>query len=465
MFTSFAQLASSLEASLSLDALQSSTTDTTKVEEEITSGLSKDVRNDRNEVHPKNSKGEKKSEDTEMRLVEEVSRISEMLRLKDAECLSVNVKLSEALDELQSGKLAYSDIKNELKEAKMTIKSIKESNDDQVNSTSREIVDLNEEIVKLKKCVAEKESLISSIQTKSTAKPLAENSDGGGGKLTEDNLHLQNENVALNVEVAEKLAMLHTAKEQIISFENLLDEAKSFRRQNEDQLVICKREISSLSEEIANIQSEKQKEKESYMTKLECSESTSLEQKKQYDSQIEASKAKITKLEIQISQQETSYEALKGASDRQSSNDAEKSSEMDDLYRSLSEASESIEHEKSLCSIAHAELAELRVSLAESSNALTELRANYEEKNKLVIDLEGTLNEKNKSISDLQAKQSTLTEKTKDIVKKYSEMKTKNQNLELSGGEKNAEANKSLQNKVQKVHIHCYYHSFHQLSH
>ena len=449
MFNSFAQLASSLEASLSLDALQTSTTETKKVEEETTSAVSKGIRNDRNEIHPNNKKGERSSEDTEMQLVEEISRISELLRLKDEEGISVNMKLSEALDELQSGKLAYSDIKNELKEAKSTMKSMAQASDDKMNSSAREISDLTDECSKLKKCVAEKENLINSLQTKPIVKPQADIVDGGEIQHTEDNLQLQDEIASLNMELAQNLAMLKSAKEQIISFENLLDEAKAFRRQNEDQLVANQREISTLKEELCNIQSEKEKEKELYGSKLESAETNSVEQKKQFESQIEALKAKITVLESHISQQESSYEALKGASERQSSTDAEKSSEMEDLYRSLSEASESIEHEKSLTTIANAELAELRCSLTESEKQLSELRGKNEERDKRILDLEGAINEKNNSIADLQAKQSTLTEKTKDIVKKYSEMKTKNQNLEQSGGEKSAEATKSLQNKVR----------------
>jgi chromosome segregation ATPase len=448
MFNSFAQLASSLEATLSLDALQTPTAETKKVDEETTSVVSKGVRNDRNEVHPNNKKGDRRSEDTEMQLVEEVSRITELLRLKDEEGLSVNMKLSEALNELQSGKLAYSDIKNELKEAKLTIKSMAEASDDKANSNSREISDLNEEITKLKKSVAEKESLISSLQTKPIVKPQADIVNDGEIQRAEDTSQLRDENAALNVEVAQNSAILQSAKEQIISFENQLDEAKAFRRQNEDQLVACQREITSLKEELSIIRSEKEKEYVLFGSKLESAESNTVEQKKQFESQIEAMKAKIAAMEIQINQQESSYAALKGASERQSSSDAEKSSEMEDLYRSLSEASESIEHEKSLSTIANAELAELRCSLTESNKQLSELRGKDEERAKQILDLERTIREKSEAIADLQAKQTTLTEKTKDIVKKYSEMKTKNQNLEQSGGEKSAEATKNLQNKV-----------------
>jgi chromosome segregation ATPase len=250
------------------------------------------------------------------------------------------------------------------------------------------------------------------------------------------------------VEVAQSLTILQSAKEQIISYENQLDEAKTFRRQNEDQLVACQREISSLKEELSSIRSEKEKEYVLFGSKLESAESDSLEQKKQFESQIESLRVKIAAMEVQITQQESSYAALKGASERQSSTDAEKLSEMEDLYRSLSEASESIEHEKSLSSIANAELAELRCSVTESNKQLSELKRKDEERAKQILDLEGTVSEKNKAIADLQAKQTTLTEKTKDIVKKYSEMKTRNQNLEQSGGEKSAEATKSLQNKV-----------------
>jgi chromosome segregation ATPase len=448
MFNSFAQLASSLEASLSLDALQTPAAETKKVDEETSSVVSKGVRNDRNEVHPNNTKEDGRSEDAEMKLVEEVSRITELLRLKDEEGISVNMKLSEALDELQSGKLAYSDIKNELKEAKLTIKSMTEASDDRINSSSREISDLNEEITKLKKSITEKESLISSLQSKAIVKPQADTVDDGEIHHVEDTSQLRNENAALTVEVAQSLTILQSAKEQIISYENQLDEAKTFRRQNEDQLVACQREISSLKEELSSIRSEKEKEYVLFGSKLESAESDSLEQKKQFESQIESLRVKIAAMEVQITQQESSYAALKGASERQSSTDAEKLSEMEDLYRSLSEASESIEHEKSLSSIANAELAELRCSVTESNKQLSELKRKDEERAKQILDLEGTVSEKNKAIADLQAKQTTLTEKTKDIVKKYSEMKTRNQNLEQSGGEKSAEATKSLQNKV-----------------
>lgn len=449
MFNSFAQLASSLEASLSLDALQTVTTETKKVEEETTSVVSKGVRTDRNEVHPNNKKGGRGSEDTEIYLVEEVSRITELLRLKDEEGISVNMKLSEALDELQSGKLAYSDIKNDLKEAKMAIKSMAEASDDKLNSSDRQISDLNEEVSKLRKSVAEKEYLVNSLKTKPVVKPQADVVDDGEIRHGEDNFQLQEENAALNVQVAQNLAMLQSAKEQIISFENLLDEAKAFRRQNEDQVVTCQREISFLKEELSNIQAEKEKEKELFGSKLESAESNSEEQKQQFELQTGALKAKIAVLETTINQQKSSYEALKGAVDRHSSSDAEKSSEMEDLYRSLSEASESIEQEKSISSIAHAQLTELRCSLTESNKQLIEMRVRDEERDKRIFDLESTINEKNSSITDLQAKQSTLTEKTKDIVKKYSEMKSRNQTLELSGGEKSAEATKNLQNKVR----------------
>ena len=124
---------------------------------------------------------------------------------------------------------------------------------------------------------------------------------------------------------------------------------------------------------------------------------------------------------------------------------------MDDLYRSLSQASDANEEVKLLHSVTQAELAALASELIEKKKSITELQGNLDERNASIMELESVVKERNTTIADLQVKQTTLTEKTKDIVKKYSEMKTKNQNLESAGDEKYTEAIKNLQQKVSQI--------------
>ena len=464
MFTSFAQLASTLEASLSLDSLQGAATGL----QEVATGVKKNQEGA--SIEPNNasakrsikpqleSVGSNKHDETEMLLVEEISRVSEILRSKDAECSALQAQLSEYQDDIQSRKLALSDLQDELTARKLSEKSLAQEHDDKMSSAEREIADLREEVDRQKKICNEKSAKILMLESELAAAPIRiETSEEFTTNSSNDQniAHLQHENSSLKREVAQNLSAYNESAVQIRTLEGLIDEAKTLRRQNEDKLVVSQREINSLKEIVENSLSESTRlgveksnlaeeydklveehsklEKESSKLGEDHSKLRDEYSKHQLDafSLSEATfaeaillKESLSVLNNEINKQKATNNALKEMCDKQTAADNEKTNEINDLCTSLSEVSDLVENEKKKTSV-------------------TELQ---------LSDMNKNLNEKNETITELQGKLSLLTEKMKDIVRKYSEMKTKNSNLEQTGGEKAAEILRNLQTKVDSCH-------------
>lgn len=433
-------MASSLEASLSLDALQNTITSTTgiKTGEETVAvddggakgfprpSVNSNLKGNSN-PYPNASNGH---EETEIQLVEEISRVSELLRVKDAECSTLQFQLAESKRDLQSGKLALADLTNDLKSAKSLEKSAAADSDDRANTAERIIADLRDEIIHQKKISDDKAAKLKTLQLElaeaskrekeASVKKEDSSESSFGDTKSDDNdalaQQLQHENSVLKRECTQNVDTIADFTDQIKSLEGLLAEAKVTSRLTEDRLITSQREVSSLKETIENIQAESamyriEKDKE-IMTMTSSNERIGRE--------IASLKDKIGTLESEITQQKTTNTDLKDMRDQQTAADTVKTSEIEDLYLSLSQASDNIERERSL--------------LTASTLELTAIQ-------KTVI-------EKDVTIADLQGKLTTLTDKMKDIVKKYGEMKAKNSSIEHAGGEKSAEMVKQMQSKV-----------------
>ena len=445
MFTSFAQLASTLEASLSLDALQVPADGTKKSDDNSTITKKKEAANDEKTSAP-NPRG---GDETEILLVEEVSRLSELLRSKNEECSTTMLKLSESLGNLQSQKLAFSDLSDELKALKVSAKLSSQDYDDKLSSAEREMCDLRDEVSRLKKVVDDGNEQRNLMQMQLSASPIVDTPDGGENSETEQNSQLHHENTSLKREISQNCISLSQAKQQISSLEGLLEEAKTSRRLNEDKLSKYERDLTSLTERLSTAESDRLSEVESYERKLKDMAEAETLLKSTHENNLTAITLAKSEAENALLQQKASYDTLNESFEKLNTANLEKISEMEDLYRSVAGASDSVEQEKSLRNKAQTELSNLREQLEEKSKSISELEFNLLQKDSAIEAFDTELSLKNSAISELQAKQVTLTEKTKDIVKKYSEIKAKNQSLELASGDKSAEALQQLQNKVE----------------
>ena len=444
MFSSFAQLASSLEASLSLDALQASTTGETKSTDNQSHG--KPNLTQKEELI--STDGHTTNEETELLLVEEVSRLSELLRLKDGDLTSLQVQHSEALGKIQSKELAISDVREELEALKLSGKSTIDALNEKYISAEREICDLKEEVNRLKKSSDEKSSVVTNLQALLLTASNSTNCNEGN---EENKSQLQIKNETLKLELDQLSTLLSYTKSEKAALEELLNGFKASTRTHEDQLTVNQRDLASLRAELSQVNLDWKNETESSRLALADAVTDRLKLETQYETEMNELKAQVILLEKNLTVQKDSYDALDAKCGKQISADAEKTSEMDDLYRSLSQASDANEEVKLLHSVTQAELAALASELIEKKKSITELQGNLDERNASIMELESVVKERNTTIADLQVKQTTLTEKTKDIVKKYSEMKTKNQNLESAGDEKYTEAIKNLQQKVSQI--------------
>ena len=467
MFTSFAQLASTLEASLSLDSLQGAAAGL----QEVATGIKKSAEGINVEADKTSSKEcsklqensllSDKHDETEVLLIEEISRVRELLRAKDEECSLLQAQVSEFRDDTQSRKLAFSDLQDELKATKLSQETFTADNDDRMNTAGRQISDLREENGRLKTFADEKSAKLLALQSELAAVPIrvVENSDNSmsNDNCDENLAQLRHENLSLKRESAQNLCAFNDGIVQIKKLEALIDEAKSLRRQNEDQLVASQREIDSLNKKMEIVLSgstkqdevrqqlvvEHSKLKEEHLN-LHEEHSTLVEEhsrlrEKYARFEVESSsksetsssemtilKEKLTTFENDLHQQKAINNALKEIRDKQILIDNEKSHEINDLCTSLSELSDAVENEKN-----------------------KNLAVNLE-----ITDLNKDISDKNEKITDLQSKLNLLTEKMKDIVRKYGEMKTKYSNLEQTGGEKTIEISKNLQTKVGRYNTY-----------
>jgi chromosome segregation ATPase len=455
MFTSFAQLASTLEASLSLDALQVPADGTKKSDDNSNITNKKETAKDEKPL-ASNPRG---ADETEILLVEEVSRLSELLRSKNEECSTTMSKLSESLGNLQSQKLAFSDLSDELKALKVSSKLSSQDYEDKLSSAGREMCDLRDEVSRLQKVVEDGNEQRNLMQMQLSASPIVDVPDAGENSETEQSSQLHHENASLKREISQNSISLSQAKQQISSLEGLLEDAKTSRRLNEDKLSKYERDLASLTERLSTAESDRLSEVESYEKKLKDMAATESMLESTHASNIAAITFAKSEAENALLQQKASYDALNESFVKLNKANLEKISEMEDLYRSVAGASDSVEQEKSLRNIAQTELSNLREQLEEKSKSISELQHNLAQKDSSIEALDKELSLKNSAIAELQAKQVTLTEKTKDIVKKYSEIKAKNQSLELASGDKSAEALQQLQNKVKYAqlidHLHA----------
>lgn len=453
MFTSFAQLASTLEASLSLDALQVPAEGTKKNDDNTNTTRKKEAAKD-DKPMANNPSG---ADETEILLVEEVSRLSELLRSKNEECSTTMSKLSESLGTMQSQKLAFSDLNDELKALKVSAKLSSQDYDDKVSSAEREMCDLRDEVSRLKKVVDDGNEQRDLMQIQLSASPIVDAPDVGENRVAEQSSQLHHENTSLKREISQKSISLSQSKQQISSLEGLLEDAKTSRRLNEDKLSKYERDLATLTEKLSIAESDRLKEDESYERKLNYMAEAESLLESAHEKNLTAITLAKSEAENALLQQKASYDALNDSFAKLNTANLEKISEMEDLYRSVAGASDSVEQEKSLRNKAQTELSNLREQLEEKSKSISELQFNLIQKDSAIESLDKEISLKNNAISELQAKQVTLTEKTKDIVKKYSEIKAKNQSLELASGDKNAETLQQLQNKVKNAqHIDLY---------
>ena len=461
MFTSFAQLASTLEASLSLDALQVPADGTKKSDDNSSITKKKEATKDEKASAP-NPRG---ADETEILLVEEVSRLSELLRSKNEECSTTMSKLSESLGNLQSQKLAFSDLNDELKALKVSAKLSSQDYDDKLSSTEREMCDLRDEVSRLKKVVDDGNEQRDLMQMQLSASPVVDTPDGGENNETEQSSQLHHENTSLKREISQNSISLSQAKQQISSLEGLLEEAKTSRRLNEDKLSKYERDLASLTERLSIAESDRMSVVESYERKLKDMAVTESLLKSKHENNLTAITLARSEAENALLQQKASYDTLNESFEKLNMANMEKISEMEDLYRSVAGASDSVEQEKSLRNKAQTELSNLREQLEEKSKSISELQLNLAQRDSSIVALDKERFLKNNTISELQAKQVTLTEKTKDIVKKYSEIKAKNQSLELASGDKSADALQQLQNKVKSAQLIDFYMTYSTFNH
>ena len=420
MFTSFAQLASSLEASLSLDNLQNTPAGAKKSDGELSNSVP-DISNGKTGPKPfQNHEGSKEQEDTEFRLVEEISRVSELLRAKGLENDALNSQLNEVKNEAQARKLAFCDLQDEYKLLKSLEKSAADESDDRASSAQREIVDLREELNRQVKSSEDKSSKILSLQSELSAASSLNVTNAAEHSSGDNNDHallqLQHENASLKREISQFSNSLNESTEHVRSLDVLMEEAKTLRRTQEDQLTSSSREIKSLKDDLQSVKNDLH----NYQLESARLQEESL---KEYLNEKISLQEIIGTLEAEVLQQKAINNALREMREKQSTADAEKTLEMEDLYRSLSQASDTAEQEKCLLITTQSEIKNLNI----------------------------IINDKNDIITDLQSKLTTLTDKMKDLVKKYGELKTKNSNLEQTGGEKSAEISKNLQGKVRVV--------------
>ena len=446
MFTSFAQLASTLEATLSLDALQAPASGAKKNDDNPSLTIKKEAGKD--DALAPNPRG---AGETEILLVEEVSRLSELLRLKSDECTTNSSKLSESIGILQAQKLAFSDLNEELRAAKLSAKLNSQDYDDKLSSADREMCDLRDEATRLRNVVDDGNEQRNLMQMQLSSNTVVKSLDDGENLDTEQSSQMYQENSSLKLEISQNQVSLNQSKQQISSLEGLLQDAKAARRLNEDKLSKFERDLASLAEKLSCAKSHGLAQVESYESKLKEIVEAKLIMKSGYEDNVTSLTAAKQELESALLQQKASYNFLNESFEKLKTADLEKSSEMEDLYRSVSGASDSVEEEKSLRNKAQTELSNFRDQLLEKNKSISELQSNISQKDSTIEDLRKELSLKNNTIAELQAKQVTLTEKTKDIVKKYSEMKAKNQSLEVASGDKSAETLQQLQNKVRFV--------------
>ena len=473
MFTSFAQLASTLEASLSLDNLQGAAAGL----QEAATGIKKCAEGTNVEADKTNSKGcskpqensivSGKNDETEVLLIEEISRVSELLRAKDEECSFLQAQLTGFRDDTQSRKLAFSDLQDELKATKLSQKSVTADHDDRISAARREISDLQEENSRLKTFADEKSAKLLALQSELAALPIrvVENSEDS---INSDSCHenfaqSRHEDISVRRESAQNLCALNDSLVQIKKLEALIDEAKTLRRGNEDKLSASQREIGLLNEKMEIVMSgsvkqdedrqqlvlEHSKLKEEHLrlheeySTLDLEHSRLRENYSKYESESSSQsltsssemtimKEKFNTLENDLHQQKAINNALKEIRDKQILIDNEKSQEISDLCTSLSELSDAVENEK-------------------NKNSAVNLE---------ITDLKKDISDKNEKIADLQSKLNLLTEKMKDIVRKYGELKSKYSALEQTGGEKTMEIAKNLQTKVDMIYTLNYQYYF-----
>lgn len=449
MFTSFAQLASTLEATLSLDALQAPARGVEKDGDNASLTTKKEAGKDDNTL-ALNPRG---AGETEILLVEEVSRLSELLRLKSDECTTTSSKLSESIGSLQAQKLAFSDLNEELRAAKLSAKLSCQDYDDKLSSADREMCDLRDEATRLKKVVDDGNEQRNLMQMQLSSNTVVKSLDGGENSDTEQSSQMYQENSSLKLEISQNQISLNQSKQQISSLEGLLQDAKAARRLNEDKLSKYERDLASLAEKLSCTESDGLAQVESYERKLKEIAEAELIMKSAHENNVTSLTTAKLELESALLQQKASYNILNESFEKLTAADLEKSSEMEDLYRSVSGASDSVEEERSLRTKAQTELSNYRDQLLEKNKSISELQSSISQKDISIEDLNKELSLKNNTIIELQAKQVTLTEKTKDIVKKYSEMKAKNQSLEVASGDKSAETLQQLQNKVRSVKL------------
>jgi hypothetical protein len=439
MFTSFAQFQKDLEASLptlSLDDLQSSVVGAKNDDNKKAGG---NVSNGKSEPEPIKSIT---NEETELQLVEEISRVSELFRSKDAECIELLQQLSDSKDELQAKKLAFSDITQELKNSKSSA-SVVADYEDKISAVERDNIDLREEIDRQKKIAEERSLKVASLQTQLSQAQVSNEQISqqaiheGSGESDENTAKLRHEISTAREEALQNLHLLNEANDQISSLEVRLEKLKTASRLAEDKATINERNRITAAEEFDVIKIELlDKVTTIEKSKIVVSEELSIiktelsneililkEEQKKAILDILSLKTNSDLLEADLVKSKAINSALKELRDQQATDVSEKAVEMEDLYRSLSQASDAMDQEKSF--------------LAAAQNEITDLHKELTEKKDANIDLQGKL--------------SVLTEKMKDLVKKYQDNKSKMQILEQSGGDKTSEIMKSLQNKESEV--------------
>mmetsp|Transcript_16322 Transcript_16322/g.15637 ORF Transcript_16322/g.15637 Transcript_16322/m.15637 type:complete len:964 (+) Transcript_16322:207-3098(+) len=435
MFTSFEQFQKDLQASLptlSLDDLQGVKKDETK----------EAVSNETNGKSKPDSIKSITNEDTELQLVEEISRVSELFRSKDAECLELLQQLSDSKNELQAKDLAFSDIKQELKNSKSSA-SVVDNYEDKISAIERDNIDLREEIDRQKKIAEERSLKVATLQTQLSQSQVSNEQlkqqvvQGVDGESDGDTAKLRQEISVTKEEALQNFHLLNEANDQISSLEARLEKSKTALRLAEDKATTNERNRITTSKEsdeikmelldkVKTIEKSKIVVSEEFSTiKTELSNEISVlkEQQKQAVSDISSVKANNDFLEADLLKSKAINNALKEMRDQQASDVAEKAVEMEDLYRSLSQASDAMEQEKSF--------------LVAAQNEITDLHKELTEKKDANVDLQGKL--------------SVLTDKMKDLVKKYQDNKSKMQILEQSGGDKTSEIMKNLQNKESEI--------------
>ena len=303
------------------------------------------------------------------------------------------------------------------------------------------------------------------MQMQLSASPVVDTPDGGENNETEQSSQLHHENTSLKREISQNSISLSQAKQQISSLEGLLEEAKTSRRLNEDKLSKYERDLASLTERLSIAESDRMSVVESYERKLKDMAVTESLLKSKHENNLTAITLARSEAENALLQQKASYDTLNESFEKLNMANMEKISEMEDLYRSVAGASDSVEQEKSLRNKAQTELSNLREQLEEKSKSISELQLNLAQRDSSIVALDKERFLKNNTISELQAKQVTLTEKTKDIVKKYSEIKAKNQSLELASGDKSADALQQLQNKVKSAQLIDFYMTYSTFNH